>query len=497
MLMNATKIVNTNQTNLVIIIRIQYAFLIALILFRFSYEPFTYKPESLIYPFCCLLCGLTIWSFWSWYLLTKSLFNPYLLFFLAAFLFNGGQALLEVFHLNEDGIGNWDIIFETPPLSSDNILNTLFLVIISLGTFHLGALISLAKIKVQSLILNSQKKEFLLNSRHCYTVGLYLLCISLIPAIFVLRNTVLTVMASGYNSIYLQDSATSFSATPKILADFLIPASLFLLAGSQTRPKGKLISITVIVIYAIMRFFLGERNQAVMPLIALAWLWHNLIRPIPKTFLFSIGLLLIFVIFPLVAITRNTAGQDRLSLNFLLEAFSSIDNPVIASISEMGGSMLTVAYTVQIVPSDRDFQMGAEYFYALLTLIPNVFGKLHPTIARGIPNHWLTEQLNPYFASVGGSYGFSFIAEAYLNFGWIGAPIALGVIGFLFTKLTLWAEKYREPAKMAMVASFLSFFLFYARAESAMVVRPLIWYSLIPYLGVIFLSQSSSRKLTK
>ncbi len=497
MLINAKKIINPNKTTLVIIIRIQCVFLLTLILFRFIYEPFTYKPESLIYPFCCLLCGLTIWSFWSWYLLTKSLFNPYLLFFLSAFLFNGGQALLEVFHLNEDGIGTWDIIFETPPLSQDNILNTLFLVIIGLGAFHLGALISLARLKLKSSISNFQKTDLFLNSNHCYRLGWYLLCISLIPAIFVLKNTVLGVMASGYNSIYLQESATSFSATPKILADFIIPACLFLLAGSQSRSKGKFISVSVIVIYAIMRFFLGERNQAVMPLIALAWLWHNLIRPIPKTILFTIGLLLIFVIFPLVAITRNTAGQERLSLNFLLEAFSSIDNPVIASISEMGGSMLTVAYTIQIVPSDRDFQMGAEYLYALFTLVPNVFGKLHPTIARGIPNHWLTEQLNPYFASVGGSYGFSFIAEAYLNFGWIGAPIALGVIGFLFTKLTLWAEKYRDPAKMAMVASFISFFLFYARAESAMVIRPLVWYSLIPYLGVIFLGQSSFIKFTK
>ncbi|HIK03582.1 MAG TPA: O-antigen polysaccharide polymerase Wzy family protein [Trichormus sp. M33_DOE_039] len=492
MLMNATKTVKPNTYDLVIIITIQCFLLIALILFRFLYEPFNYQPESLIYPFCCILCGLTIWSFWSWYLLTKSLFNPYTLFLLSAFLFNAGQAMLEIFHLNENGLGNWYLTLDVPSLSSDTLLNTIFLVIIGFGAFHLGALISLATFKVKHPIQSTHT-----NDRYCYVIGSRLLCISFLPAIVVLKETITYVMSSGYSSLYQQESATSFNAAPQVLADFIIPSSLFLLAGSKHKPQGRLISVSIIILYAIVRFFSGERNQAVMPLIALAWLWHQVIKPIPKTFLISIGSLILFIIFPLVAITRNTVGEDRLSIDFLLEAFSSIDNPFIASISEMGASMLTVAYTLQIVPRDREFQMGADYFYALFTLIPNIFGKLHPSVARGLPNHWLTEQLNPYTAAMGGSYGFSFIAEAYLNFGWIGTPITLGIIGFLYIKLMLWANTSCDHAKMAMLASFISFFLFYARAESAMVVRPLVWYSLIPYIGVCWLNNSELKRLRK
>lgn len=497
MLLNVEKPIMINKARLEVIIGFQVLIIISLVVFRLVYQPLIFRQESLVYIFCCVLCAITFWSFWSWYLLTKSLFNPYPIFFLSAFLFNGGEALLEVFHLNEDGIGNWHLISDLPPISSETLVDTLFLVIIGLSGLHLGALISLATLKIKSYKSDSNNSLFLLNIKKTRIVGWRLICISIIPAFFVLRNTISIVLSSGYTALYQVDSATSYSAGPAIIADFLIPGSFFLLAGSKDNRKYQLISLSIVLYYTLIRFFLGQRNQAVMPLISFVWLWHKSIKPIPKTFLLSTGSLML-LIFPLVSAMRNTVGKDRFSISFLQETFSSINNPIIASISEMGGSMLTVAHTLELVPSEREFQAGADYFYALLTLIPNFFGKLHPTIARGLPEHWLTEQINPYFHNAGGSYGFSFIAEAYLNFGWIGAPIALAIIGFLFTKLILWAVKSSEdPAKMAMVASFLSVFLFYARAESALIVRGLVWYSLIPYLWVHLIKSCSSKAIRR
>lgn len=478
------------------IVLIQVCIVIALILFRNVYQPLIFHQESLIYSLSCVLSVLAIWSFFSWYLLTKSLFNPYLMFFLSAFLFNAGQAVLEIFHLNENGLGNWYMESDVPYLSSEDIIDTLYLVIIGLSTFHLGALICLVTTKVKKAKpLSKTKINLDLSiSNSCYVIGMRLFLISLLPTIYILRQTIGVVLSAGYHGIYQQEAATSFSAAPAILSDFLIPGSIFILAGSKNKPKGRWISVTAILVYAMIRFFLGQRNQAIMPLISLAWLWHILIKPIPKTFLLGVGSLMVFIVFPLVALTRNTAGQNRFSVEYLQQAFSSIDNPFIAFLNEMGASMLTVAYTIDIVPKEREFQMGADYFYALLTIIPNFFGDLHPTIARGIPNHWLTEQINPYIASINGSYGYSFIAEAYLNFGWIGAPIALGVMGFALVKLILWAVKSRNPGRMAMIATFMSYFLFYARAESTMIVRPLVWYCFLPYLTVRYCSNSLERK---
>ena len=498
MLMNAAKPMKVNKTRLEVVIGLQSIIIIALIVFKLIYQPLIFRQDSVVYIYSCVLLIISVWSFWSWYLLTKSLFDPYSLFFLSALIFNGGQALLEVFHLNEDGIGGtWISVLELEPLSLETLINTIFLVIIGLSAFHLGALISLTRLKVKSSKSNLNNLLFLTINKNCRIVGWRLICVSIIPTFFLIRDAISVVLSSGYSGLYLVEPSTSYSAAPAIIAGFLVPGSLFLLAGSKDNRKGQLISLIIIFIYLMTRFFLGQRNQAVMPLISFAWLWHKVIKPIPKALLLSVGSLMLFI-FPLIAAMRNSVGQDRFSISFLQETFSSINNPMISSISEMGGSMLTVAYTLELVPSQRDFQAGVDYLYALLTLIPNVFGKLHPTIARGLPEHWLTEQINPIFASIGGSYGYSFIAEAYLNFGWIGAPIALAIISFLFNKLVLWAKTSSEdPAKMAMVASFLSVFLFYARAESALVIRTLVWYSLIPYLWVHLIKGNSSKGIIK
>jgi oligosaccharide repeat unit polymerase len=151
--------------------------------------------------------------------------------------------------------------------------------------------------------------------------------------------------------------------------------------------------------------------------------------------------------------------------------------------------MNTIAYTVDLVPDQRSFDGGASYFYAMLTALPNVFGgELHPAIARGLAETWLTETINPIEAKLGGSLGYSFIAEAYLNFGWLGAPIAIGIMGFLFVKLILWGFKPNELAKMATLASFLSFVLFFPRSESVAMVRPFLWYSAFPFIIISLLN---------
>lgn len=464
------------------IIFVQCCICIILIFVSLIYVQFNFSSESLIYLACLFLFALTIWLFWSWQRLTKSLFDPYTLFLLSALFFNGGQALLEVFHLNENGLleGNF---------SSSTLIKTVYIVILGLAFFHLGALLSTITIKLPKEQQNEEKALLTKIQDNCRQVGWIMFGIALIPTILVLKEAVITVLSYGYYALYQQDIPTSFGAAPEILSDFLIPSILFLLTGSREKSKIRLLCLFSVFIYVLSRFFLGKRNSAVMPLLAFTWLWHRWIRPLPKMLVFGMTALLGFFVLPLVAASRNEAGQDRLSINFLLETFSSIDNPIIASISEMGGTMQTVAYTLELVPKWHDFEMGVGYLYALLTLVPNLFWSVHPTVARGIPDLWLAEQIDPERASRGGTIGFSFIAEAYLNFGWIGTPIILGIIGFFYGKLTLWGIKSNNPAKMAMLASFTAVFLFYPRAEAALVIRALAWYSMIPYLGVRMLNR--------
>lgn len=137
--MNTAKTVKLDQGSLIIIMA-QFCIYAILIILCILYEPLNFQIESLIYPSSCFLLLLTVWVFLSWSFITKSLFDPYILFFISALLFNGGQIILEVFSLNENGILD-------NKFSSETILKTISLVNIGLASFHLGALMSAVKIK--------------------------------------------------------------------------------------------------------------------------------------------------------------------------------------------------------------------------------------------------------------------------------------------------------------------------------------------------------------
>ena len=70
-------------------------------------------------------------------MMTNRLFDPYVLFLLSATIFNGGQIVLEVFHLNENGFLN-----NTFPTSES--LQIVYIVTLGLTAMHLGAMLSVA-----------------------------------------------------------------------------------------------------------------------------------------------------------------------------------------------------------------------------------------------------------------------------------------------------------------------------------------------------------------
>ena len=146
---------------------------------------------------------------------------------------------------------------------------------------------------------------------------------------------------------------------------------------------------------------------------------------------------------------------------------------------------MTTIYTQELVPATRDFEYGETYFYALFKLVPNVAWDIHPSIAH-TPSVWLIQATDPWLSAKGGSIGFSFLAEAYFNFGWTGGPWIIALIGFAFARMTLWAS--RPPglveAKIAMMAALVSFFAFVAREDLGFVTRPLVWYSILPYAAI-------------
>ena len=469
-----------------LIILIQSMILAVLVLVAILYPSFNNNPERYIYLVCVVILILFAWTLWSWRALTGNLFNPYILFMTAAFAFDAGYAFLEIFHLNTGGIFGG-------LLPARITLETLFLVTISLAAFHSGALVAaFTRVGKPRLRRTTEKQEQ--DGRSLRLVGWALIGIAAIPTVLVLKQYFTAVSSYGYQGLFSQLSPTGFGAWYRVLAEFLVPGSLFLLAGSKGKRAGIIASSGIIIVFCALMFLLGERGSAIVALLVYLWLLHRIIRKVPKIAIAVIAILLIVVLIPSFAIFRSATGPERYSWARFIDDYRSIKNPALASLSEMGHQMVTIAYTIDLVPRTRAYDMGASYYYGLLTVFPNLFWNVHPTIARGLQQYWLIENIIPSPTPQIETYTYSFIAEAYLNFGWWGAPIFLCLLGFLFGSLVLWADRSSDIARLAMVAAFLVYFIGLPKAETALVARGLVWYSFLPYLAVRFLSYARSRE---
>ncbi len=455
------------------------------IAFALGYSELRVVDKDLIHPLSLVFCLHSVWCIWTWKTVAGSLFAPYPIFLLAAIAFNGGQVILEAFRLNENGLLGG--IF-----GPRTLVSTLVLVTIGLGTFHFGALCS-AALSSRSVKRERPAAEWRDQSALRF-VGWSLIAIAL-PAWWIESSAALSaVNSSGYLALYQGNADVGLAASSRLISELLVPGAILLLVGSKDRRLSLVVSIGLVGINTLLELFLGYRAYAVWPLLALAWAFHAVIRPLPKSIIAGGSAIILFVVFPLVRSIREQSGTERTSLDVLWDSYASIDSPAVSIISEMGGSMATVAYTLELIPSVASFESGLDYLYALATIVPNVFGGLHPAIERGTASTWLINIVDPWVAENGGSIGYSFIAEAYRNFGWVAGPAALFFIGFLMASFFLWASKSNDHLKLAAAAIFLSFLSHYARGEFYTLIRPLIWYTLMPCILVILVSNVSNQR---
>ena len=444
-----------------------------------------WSDGTLLSPASVALLGELAWLLGSWKLMTGSVFDPYGIFIIAATIFNAGCAFLFLFGLNTAGLMILDFSFP-----ADVTLQTLLLIFLCLAAFHFGALLHAGSRHTPLFPDRRTAPRVSPSPAEIRFVGWALILVSVLPTAVRLKQAISVVRTAGYFGLYQQDYATGLQAGTQFLSSFIVPGALVLLAGSRESRRGRIVSGIVVAIYALIQLFLGARYPAIAPVIAYTLLWHRAIRPIPRALTIGAAIFLFGIVFPIVGATRDKPADDPLTPQV---AASSSASPFTGVLVETESTTATIAHTLTLVPSARKFDHGTQYFYAISTLIPNLFWDLHPATRHGLAGDWVTAIVDPGFAAAGGSLGYSFIAEAYLNWGWIGGPIFLGIIGFFFAQLVYWGCSVGAPARMAAVASFLTFIIFWSRGESINIVRPLVWYSLVPYLMILFVAYMDRR----
>jgi len=426
------------------------------------------QPEKML-EVCsyCLVLNI-LWILFSWRALGGSLFSPYILFMASVSVFNYGQVVLEVLGLNHDGL----LGLKFPP---DLLAETVLFVLFATSALTLGAFITAAFPSSQANRLSMEISDATLRE----VAGLLFL-IALLPSIVEMKRAITLGEAGGYMAIYRSEAAVGFNAYTNVLCGFLVPSSFLLMAGSRKNPSMRIIACSIIGIYVMLQGFLGFRAGAIVVLVTSLWLWHVTITPIPRKIIISLALVAMLIL-PVIGVLRVLPADERTSFSAWQSTYAEIDNPLIALIREMGGSMAATAYTITLVPDLREYEHGATYAYALSTLAPNLFWTVHPGVLNS-PSKWLVETVSPETALAGGGFGFSILAEGYLNFGFQGAALPMLLIGWGIGSLSCRSEMESSPLMLCFIALSLIPLLIYARAEAGNAVRGIVWYGGIPYL---------------
>lgn len=426
-----------------------------------------------------LLLAVFLWSACSWRVATSQLFHPYVLFLLSALFFTGGQLILEIWGLNEYGLllGRY---------SNASLVRAIVLVLVGFWSFHSGALlVALRMSRGSSHSIRPAPTDSRLASTR--EIGLFLVAIAIVPFCVEMGAMIRLRMDAEYIALYQQQAVVGVENWRVVLSGLLMPGAFFIVAGHGGRKWLLLISLVCVAGLSTCWFLIGERSHAIMPVIAAAWLWHSRIKRVPGWLLVAAGIFLLGVVFPLFSVIRNDPLSERSSITSVKDAFSEIDKPLVSTLTEMGASLRPVVDTIALVPSSRPYHLGVGYVHALLNIFPNFIPFLHFPLEYGVPEMWYVETVDPATADLGGAWGFNFIAEAYLEFGWLGAPVALALLGAFIGGFSLWGSESLHPGRAAAVAAWWVIVLHFPRGNLESYTRQLVWFSLVPYLMIRFL----------
>lgn len=429
----------------------------------------TGDDERWIQAGCVAFVALGIWAYWSWHLCTGRFVDAYAVFLLALLVFSGGQMILLAFGLLPGGLLDGQF-------SPSTTLRAVFLVTASVAAFHLGALLG-GRPPAAASVPSEDAEATLARVGAIRAFGVLLLAASAPAMAYQTLESLRLAASGGYMALYQREASVGLQNWSGILAASFPPALLMVFASYAERPGWRHLGWALASLSAAASLLVGARAAAVLLLAPMLLVHHVLVAPVRRATLVALavgGL----VLFPLIAQVRAKSLSERRRELALVTAGG--EPLFVPAMREMGGTMLTIAETIDLVPAVRPYDGGRGYLLALSTAVPNVFGELHPAVRGGTYTQWLIARIDPVQFALGGSVGYSMIAEAFANFSWAGAPIVMFLFGLALSAAVGWCRGQPVVIGMAIEATLMGVTIILPRAESSNVARGIVWYVLLP-----------------
>ena len=289
------------------------------------------------------------------------------------------------------------------------------LIIIVLGLyalvgFYLGLKVS-GFARYEKTFLNNNKSEINVDKAE---MGLsIILCVTL-TLIYIVYWDILIIQLKGYSEAWkVADTNPIYSF---LIQTFEISCGILLALKIRAKKNKSAIFLTIVLLYII--FTIGDKNPLVILILSMVSGYgifgrrHNFL-----SLLYYVILTIILLIF-IKSFSYYQGGEtliESVKNGILLFDIKTLDplGPYYAS--------------SLIISKESPYQLGATYMADIINIVPNF---IYPDRPDTIPVVLAKEYLSDY--EVGRGFGYSPLAEAYLNFGMEGAIINFIIMGWIF-----------------------------------------------------------------
>lgn len=228
---------------------------------------------------------------------------------------------------------------------------------------------------------------------------------------------------------YLDTYQLSLSGYLYTLADLMMIGIVLLVTEVRNKKRTDIILCSYYILLSIINFIMGHRIQSVLFVFLLFYVWAVIQKRFSrKHYVFLV--FLSFIALVSIAMVRKLRLLDNVSFSEITKVFFDTisTNLILDSLSEFGGTFVSLAYAIMFFNSKTGFFVSRSYLFSLLFVFPNV-GGFQNDLMKFVS--YTSNFPDKYSYAIGGSY----LGEAYANFGMVGGVVFIGVVGFIIAAL--------------------------------------------------------------
>lgn len=407
----------------------------------------------------------------------KKAFSPTNIILMCFILFQFG---LPILYAVDSGYQNWYL----QQMSSDALVRNAIFSVVCIEVFAYGLIVApkreTNKKENEGFLSDNNKKTILFFARTLLFItgavavplGIYVSYLGIIH---------------GYNYIK-DDSMNIYNGLTRFAQEFFVAAIILCIVFSEEK-KSKKIYKFIAIMYSLILLLSGARTVSLAIFLTLLFIKNeeDPKHKVKKTIAILLGIAVIAFAGSAVAEQRYAGKITNESLNKRIESV----------VEEMGFNFTTINFVESFVPSVKDYQYGKTYMKSVISLVPKT---LDPTgtlerMNEAVPENELVEWLSSKYGKLYAfGVGYSVIAEAYYNFGYMGfiCVFVQGVIISLLMGRTN-NTKFRKYITYIMLFALIT----YPRRSFLTLLKSMEYYIVFVIAGIYVLSYKNMKTIER